>query len=152
MSDLLYFMHPVNTYDTEIERFCLKLLAATLPSWKIENPNQPHHQEGYERYKAMPGRIGMDYFPAEVLPPCRGGAYLPFRDGKVGAGIWKEADWLSDRGFLLWEIQIAFVGEGSRIPDCTTLVRTARIPENRRLTVEETRERIRMPDGSRRPY
>lgn len=139
---ILYFMHPVNIYDTPFEIRCEGIIHRRVPEYSIENPNRPWHQAGYQRYREMVGKIGMDYFMEVVLPAVAAGAFLPFRDGMVGAGIWKEADWFTERGLPLWEINV----------HSGTLFKVERIPDNRRLTVEETRERIRNPDGSRKPY
>ena len=46
----VYFAHPVNTYDTELEA-AVEQLAAFILCRTIESPNKPHHQDGYEQWK-----------------------------------------------------------------------------------------------------
>lgn len=141
--DRLYFMHPINTYGTPLEKRCLGIIRARLPGWDIENPNTEAHDAGYRRYAAMEGKIGMDYFTEVVLPGMGGGVFLAFRDGMVGAGIWKEVDWLNERRLPVWEI----------LPASGSIHLVGDIPEGRRLDVQGTRERIRDPETrERRPY
>ncbi len=135
----MYFGHPVNAYDTELEQRLVRKIAEAFPMWEIENPNQPKHQERYDQYKIATGN-GMTYFTEEVLPSCRGGIFLPFRDGKWGAGVFKEAQYYSDRNFPIWSINAeGFVGQ---------LVLANIHP----LSIEETRARIRTSDGKIIPY
>ena len=126
MAKKLYFMHPINTYDTDIEQQCLAIMRRVLCEdggiWDIENPNQQVHDEGYKRYRGLDGKIGMDYFTEEVMPQMQGGVFLPFRDDTVGAGIWKEADWLIARDFPVWEVSLSL----------GVLHRVFRIPDHRR--------------------
>jgi hypothetical protein len=89
--DVLYFAHPVNTYNTQLEQDMLALIATCFPEMIIENPNQPQHQAGYkewkERCKDTPSQ-GMNYFFDAVLPDCEAGTVaLPFLDGRLGAGV-----------------------------------------------------------------
>lgn len=88
---VLYFAHPVNTYDTQLEQDMLSLIATCFPEMEIENPNQPQHQKGYvewkERFKNSPSQ-GMSYFFDVVLPNCDAGTVaLPFLNGRLGAGV-----------------------------------------------------------------
>jgi len=139
MRKRLYFGHPINIYGTDLETQLLERISREFPDWDIENPNQKQHQEGYERWKNSTG-YGMDYFNKEVLPNCQGGVFLPFRDCKLGAGVWKEAKFFADQGLPIWMIA----------PDgtITPLDLSATLP----LTVEETRSRIRTSSGETVPY
>lgn len=139
MHKRLYFGHPVNTYDTELEKRLLRKVMGAFPYSQIVNPNEPQHQEGYERHKRTSGN-GMNYFSEEVLPNCHGGVFLPFRDGKWGAGVFKEAQYYSDRGFPIWVIN----------PD--GFIDHLRLANVQPLSVEETRARIRTADGKTIPY
>lgn len=135
----MYFGHPINVYDTDLESNLLKIISETWPSWVIENPNQKRHSEGYERYLKTSGK-GMDYYFCEVLPDCHGGIFLPFRDGKYGMGVFGEAKFLRDQSCPIWQIDAD--GHISKLDLSLAKV----------LSVEETRERIRTPDKKSKPY
>ena len=139
MSKRLYFGHPINTYDTDLEFQLLQRISGSFPDWEIENPNQKCHQEGYARWKETTGN-GMDYFTKQVLPSCQGGVFLPFRDGAWGAGVHKEAKFCVDQGHPVWII----APDGAIVSlDISTV---------QPLTVEETRSRIRTSSGETVPY
>lgn len=135
----MYFGHPINVYDTSLEKFLVRAIQLWFHDWEIENPNQPKHQEGYARWKAERGR-GMDYYYQEVLPQCHGGVFLPFSDGKWGTGVWGEAKFLADRDLPLYTIS----HQG--------IISVAHLSEADCLTVPETRSRVYMPDGTMKPY
>lgn len=140
MPQRLYYMHPVNTYGTDLERQQLEFLAKRFPGWEIVNPNTPEHDQAYNELKAKTGN-GMIYF-VRLAASCHGGVLLPFSDGQIGAGIWKEAMALRQRGCLVWELDHR----------CKLKVFCPQLNPERRLDVPATRERIRFPDGSSRPY
>jgi hypothetical protein len=105
---VLYFAHPVNTYDKQIEKAMLERIYRHFPNFIIENPNQPQHQEGYAEYKKKyentPGKSGMTYFE-EVLENCDGGTIaLPFLDCRLGAGVASEVIFNLKRGRDVWFI------------------------------------------------
>ncbi len=141
----VYFGHPVNTYNTELEEHLLTVLPRLFPGSVIENPNQPHHQDGYQRYKRE-RRSGMPYFYEEVLPLCDEGVFLPFGDGAWGAGVYGEAQFLFDRGKKVWVIlNRAFWEHGA------TMLLVQTLDNVTVLTPEETRLRVYGPEGMR-PY
>ncbi len=93
----LYFAHPVNTYGKPIEAKMLELIEIAFPQFEIENPNQPHHQIGYKKWKERTGN-GMRYFYEVVLPNCEAGSVaMPFLDKKLGAGVAGEIIWYLKR-------------------------------------------------------
>ncbi len=140
MKKRLYFGHPINVYGTELERRLLARIVSGFTGWEVENPNQPRHDEGYARYKRETGN-GMDYYRKEVLPACRGGVFLPFRDGAWGAGVFAEAEAIaSRRGGRVWTI------------DPHGQVRRVDLTKVRVLTVAETRARIRDASGRPAPF
>lgn len=139
MNVKIYFGHPINVYDTDLERFLMARITECFPHLEIENPNQPNHADGYNRYSASGGR-GMDYYFKEVLPGCSAGIFLPFRDGAWGAGVFGEAKNIAERGCRIW--QIAHEG----------FISSVNLDSVRVLTVEETRSRIRTPAGTIIPY
>jgi hypothetical protein len=141
----LYFGHPVNTYDTELEERILAALTRIFPERTIENPNQPHHQEGYSRYKHE-RRSGMLYFYEEVLPHCDGGVFLPFGDGMWGAGVFGEADFLMNHDKEVWVITPGSLSQGA-----IAVLKVRTLDDVSALTPEETRSRVYCPEGFR-PY
>ena len=135
MKPQLYFAHPINSYDTELERILLAQIRERFTGYEILNPNAPEHFAGYRAE-------GMAYFLRRVLPSCEAGALLAFRDRMIGTGVFAEALklFVSWPRRPVWEINL-------EIPW------TFWIPDSIRcLTVEETRKRIRNPDGSPKPY
>lgn len=139
MKRRLWFGHPVNIYNTELEARLLRKISEAFPDWEIENPNQETHQEEYRRWKDRTGN-GMDYFIRVILPNCQGGVFLPFRDGAWGAGVFKEAKFLADNGCPLWMI----TADGALVTVTLSAVHA--------LSVDETRARIRTNAGETIPY
>lgn len=136
----LYFGHPVNTYNTALERQLLLAINKAFPNCIIENPNTKKHQQKYGCRKKKTGN-GMHYFTEEVLPLCAGGIFLAFRDRMFSAGVMAEARFFIERGNPTWEI----LSNGNISP--------LKPPyENRVLSVEETRIRIRDISGKTIPY
>src|SRR5437899_2122953 len=130
----LYFAHPVNVYGRPLEDELIVAIE-TLLGCEVENPNQPHHAEGYQR-------AGMSYFYDEVLPDCDGCVVLPFSDGKLGRGVAGEAKWFLERGLPVHIIgSIPFICAR----DLTELEaeHLLRLDPLLVLSVDETRQRIR---------
>lgn len=134
----LYFGHPINTYQTPLEGELLQAIAAAFPAYDIENPSDPHHQYGARRQHWLTGNV-MDYF-LPVAAGCRLGVFLPFRDGCWGAGVHAEALVMTHHGRGIFSI------------DPSGLVRRADLATVIALTVDQTRQRIRAPDGTIIPY
>lgn len=107
---VFYFAHTVNTYNTPIEKAVMLLLQNHFPGIIVENPNQPHHQMGYQKYaKRIKERDanhrGMNYFFDEVLPQCDGCIAMPFLDGRIGLGVAGEVKWFVSRNRPVWVMQ-----------------------------------------------
>lgn len=105
----VYYAHPVNVYDTELEKQTVKLIEETLRV-VVENPNQPHHQVGYkvwkDKYDNDPAKSGgMSYFYEEVLPKCQGCVCQIFMDGKWGLGVAGEAGFFIEKGQPVWVLE-----------------------------------------------
>ncbi|MHB1118318.1 MAG: hypothetical protein ACYCZ7_02235 [Minisyncoccota bacterium] len=139
MPKRLYFGHPVNAYEKEIEDPLLQQISEAFHDWEIENPNQEHHADGYEHYKRST-RNGMRYYTEVVLPSCCGGIFLPFRDGAWGAGVFTEAKFFTERNLPVWMITI----DGAIIGLNLSTIQP--------LSVEETQARIRTVSGETIPY
>jgi len=142
----IYFGHPVNVYGTPLQADLLARIAGRFPEYEILNPDAPEHEAAYKEYAktrvdADGKPTGMGYFFEEVLPTCRAGVFLPFRDGLFGKGVFGEAAWLMVRGFPVWEISPHGV-----------IVPIRDFSPSRCLSRDQTRERIRLPDGSSKPY
>ncbi len=126
---LIYFGHPVNVYNTPDEERLIKIIEKHFPEFKVENPNQPHHGESYQRYKRE-GKRGMDYYFKEVLPNMAAGIFLPFDDGMLGAGVYGEAEFIVNNGKLIYEINL------------TGNIEKMVLDPARKLSIPETRERV----------
>jgi len=130
MTKKIYFGHHITLYNTEDEVRLVGHIGRVLP-YEVENPNQPHHDKAYMKRRDETGN-GMDYYFEEVLPKMGAGVFIAFKDGKFGAGVFGEADFLLRAGKPIYEIDL----EG-RISEMASL------DSSRRLSVEETRERIK---------
>lgn len=126
----LYFAHPINVYNTPLEQKLISIISSNFPDCKIENPNQPHHQENYRTWRKEKGK-GMLYYFQEVLPKLDAGIALPFPDGMLGAGVAGEINFFLEKNKPAWEIN----HEGKINPLIS-------IPESRILTIEQTMQRI----------
>lgn len=115
----IYFAHSLNTYDTPLEGALRQLITETfrgICDVRVEDPNQPHHQEGYERFKREhpPDKSGkhggMNYFFDVVLKPMLGPeawsacVCQTFLDGKWGLGVAGEAGKFIRAGKPVWKI------------------------------------------------
>ena len=128
MSEKIYFGHPVNVYGTHDEERLIKIIEEHFPQFEVENPNQSHHQEGYQRWRGI--SKGMDYYFKEVLPNMTAGIFLPFADGMLGAGVYGEAEFIAKDGKDIYEID--FAGN----------IETFYLDSTRKLSIPETRERV----------
>ncbi len=89
-SSCLYFAHPVNTYNTALEKKLLERIRQKFPTMRILNPNEPQYSEGWGRYQKQLGNP-MIYFIAELMPSCTGGVIaLPYRNGRWSPGVYLE--------------------------------------------------------------
>ena len=106
-----YFPHPINLYDTPLERSLVLLIADhfNIAANAVENPNQPHHEEGYQQYakrakQAATNHKGMSYLYDEVLPYCDGSTVMPFLDGRMAIGTAGETNWYIKEGLPVFAI------------------------------------------------
>ncbi len=141
---LLYFAHPVNTYSTPLETRLLDRFAFWFPKSDIVNPNAPVHQRRVgDIRKDDPNANVMEYFKS-VARDCDGVIVLPFGDGKIGAGIYAEAEVISAKGGIIWLI-------GTN-PLSVCMLKS--LDPSLRLSVDETRARVYFPNSNRKlqPY
>jgi hypothetical protein len=129
-----YFAQPVSLYGTELKRFLLEKIRERFPGSAIEDPDTQEHREGY-------GRSGMEYFIEEILPGCGRIVFLAFRDSKIGAGVHGET-----LKMLISQRKVFEIFPDGRI------IQISRLDHARKLSIPETRSRIRNEDGSVKPY
>lgn len=125
----IYFGHPVASFNTKEERHLIRRIREAFPDYDLENPNQPHHRERCEIYRAKTGKV-LDYFFTEVLPHMDAGIFVPFSDGKWGIGVFKEAQFMANAGKQIYEISLEGI--------ITNMV----LDETKVLSLEETKARL----------
>ena len=122
----VYFAHPINTYDTILEKYFLEYFGK-FNDVEIVNPNKIEHQEGYKKE-------GMDYFK-KIVQSCDKLYAFGFGDNSIGAGISKEMDWMFEKG-----------GEVIFLPFFTELEQQVVKDSNKQfnvLSVDETRSKLK---------
>jgi hypothetical protein len=124
----MYFGHPTNTYNTEMERMLIAKITRTFPECTVENPNQEHHL-------VLVKRNGAEYYLSEVILNCDIGIFLLFRDGTLDNDLFAQAKLFASRNNDPWVWTIDHQGE-------TRLVHTNSV---RVLSEKETRRRITQP-------
>ena len=132
MSDVIssktkvYFAHPINTYDTILEKFFLEYFSK-YSDIEIVNPNGPEHQEGYKNE-------GMEYFK-KLVQSCDKLYAFGFGDNTIGAGIAKEMDWMFEKGGTVIFLPFFSTYEEQTVSKCNRQFEV--------LSVEETRSKLR---------
>jgi hypothetical protein len=99
----MYFGHPINTYNTSKEAELITAIKKEFPEVYVENPNQPHHAEGYKEWEEQRGN-GIGYFIEEVLPEMYAGIFLAFEDGMWSKGVYTEAKAMHENGKPVYQI------------------------------------------------
>jgi len=140
----VYFAHPINTYGTPLERTILGILTLKWRGDTIVNPGSDEHRAVVDEMRRIDPSVNVMGYFTELVKACNEVVVLPFIDGMWGAGVYKEAETVLDltNGRYVWVIN----------PTTHVIRFVPRLKESLRLTVEETRSRIRLPDGSPRPY
>jgi hypothetical protein len=82
---MIYFAHPVNTYNTFIEAKVIEKIQEQFPDQVILNPNHPYIAHLYKKQ-------GMKIFK-KLVKMCDILICLPFEGGEIGAGKAKEISW-----------------------------------------------------------
>lgn len=129
--DSLYFAHPIDIYGTALESDLIDKIENSFPEYSVENPAKKHHGDNYMFWRNNTGN-GMAYF-TELLKcgKIAGEVFLPFEDGKIGAGVAKEIKRVQGLGKKIWEID-----RGGIITPVKNL------DDSRILSVEDTRARV----------
>jgi len=146
----LYFAHPINTYaentrgtpNENLERDLLALIAKKFPHHEIVNPSDSVHADKVAELRKDDPKVNVMPYFTDLVASCDDLVGYPFGDDMWGAGMWAEGDVILGKGGFAWVIhptdrRITFV------PD---------IPAEMRLSVDETRARIRNPDGTSKLY
>lgn len=128
--DSIYFAHPINFYNTDLEKKLVEKISKCFFQYNLENPNQKHHQDNYKFWKEKTGN-GMKYYFEVVLPKMKAGIGLLFEDGMCGAGVFGELEFIFNKVNPIWEINSE--GEIKRITNLNNL---------KVLSIEETRKRV----------
>ncbi|OGZ04876.1 MAG: hypothetical protein A3C93_03450 [Candidatus Lloydbacteria bacterium RIFCSPHIGHO2_02_FULL_54_17] len=138
----VYFAHPINTYGTPLEVELLALVKEKWPHHEVVNPSdQVHIDKVAELKKDDPKANVMPYFEA-LTASCDELVALPFADNMWGAGVWAEAEKMLAKGGWVWVIH----------PDSRKVTYVPKLLPELKLSVDETRARIRNPDGTSKPY
>lgn len=147
MAPRIYFAHPINSYDTPLE---ITLLGAIYKHFSgmisVVNPSDRIHQQKISALKeeyaerSIASKKIMEYF-FEVTSMCQGGVGLAFPDGTLGAGVYSELKRLAEHKHPIW-----LITEDGVMSPVTDI---AHAPH---LSIDDTRARVYMPDGSIRPY
>ncbi len=154
MKERIYFAHTVNIFGSILEAELLLQVRDFFSSMEIENPNQPHHQEGYrtwkEKFKDDPQKSGMTYYYECVLPDCSACVCQIYLDGKWGAGVANEALFFIKKNQLVWVIEPSTGKIRLLTPEEKNLI--VKNDPFLVLSIEETRARIKESDGKPIPY
>ncbi len=128
----IYFAHPINTYYTEYEEKSINILENE--GFDVFNPGTKEQQEKFKIYRMEnPTDYYMKYFKM-LVDSCDDSAYLPFRDGKIGAGIVYEVTRSNKNGGNIYEVNIT--------NNTLNKVNIEHVLENQ-LSIEDTRSRIK---------
>jgi hypothetical protein len=143
----LYFAHPINTYNTDLEHELIQKIHEHFDrDIIIVNPSDLVHQVMVMDIKSfyddaeLASKKVMQYFLC-IVASCQGGIGLPFQDGVFGAGVYKELERIAQNHHTIWSI--THRGDIEIISNLSALTP---------LSVDETRARIRNADLSQRSY
>ncbi len=129
----IYFAHPINTYDTKYESLSISSIKDMFPKSTIINPGEEFHINSFKDYVSNDPEEYMGYF-RDLVNTCSVIVYLPFTDGKIGAGVRYEIFHLHKRFDEIYEIN----------PNDFTIrkVSMGYVNDNT-LSIDETRQRIK---------
>lgn len=140
----IYFAHPINVYHTELEQTLLALIKQKWRDDDIINPSDEQHESVVRKLKAHDQKANVMGYFTELVRTCDEVVALPFTDGKWGKGVYTEAETVLDvqNGKYVWVID----------PQTHDIRFVPMLDPALCLSVEETRARIRHPDGNIKPY
>lgn len=124
--NMIYFAHPISTYNKPIEQTAIREIKKAFPNNNVLNPNHPSIEALYKKQ-------GMDVFK-KLVERCDSLVCLPFDDGSIGAGKAKEIAWaLEDSKSCYYITSIA--------PFKYELIR--RLSDYEVLSVDDTRKKLK---------
>lgn len=126
----VWFAYPMTYWNKKIEKDLINSLRTKFHKCFVETANCKGHEKLYQRWKKDTGH-GMDYYFKCVLPRMDIGTFMAFEDGMFGAGAYGEAEKLASQNKPIYEINLKF-----KLKELT-------LDTNRRLSIEETRERYK---------
>lgn len=141
----LYFAHPINTYGTPLEQRCLALISSVFPNHAIVNPSDQIHKDKVAELRKNDPKVNVMPYFKQTVAMCDELVALPFGDGMWGADVYEEAEVIEAKGepfCRTWGID----------PSRLTLYSVDQLDEEKKLSIDETRARIRNPDGTTKPY
>ncbi|MCR4334051.1 MAG: hypothetical protein NUV60_03530 [Patescibacteria group bacterium] len=100
---------PVSVYGSRLEVALIALVAKhfDISRKRVENPNEPEHEEGYRHWAHSADAGLMNYFHEVVFPECDGVVALPFLDGRMGIDVADSAQWFIREGLPTFVINTA---------------------------------------------
>lgn len=141
----LYFAHPVNAYEingSTLEKPLLLLLKRTWPDLEIINPGGQKHADMVQSLKSSDPKANVMGYFLDLVRECSTLVYLPFPDGKIGAGVWAEVEEALKCGCTIWSVD----------HKTHELTHVRALDQSLRLTIDETRARVYFPDRTIRPF
>jgi hypothetical protein len=126
---MIYFAHPINTYNTPLETKVLELIQKEFPNKTIFNPNHPYIEHLYKKK-------GIEVF-RELVELCDSLICLPFKNGEIGAGMAKEINWAFEKNIPCYYIREISPSHPLRYERINTLFGYII------LSIEQTREKLK---------
>jgi hypothetical protein len=129
----VYFAHPINTYNTKYESLSIDMIKDKFPNSTIINPGEQSYQDSFKEYVNNDPEEYMGYFK-DLVNTCSVIVYLPFNDGKIGAGVRYEIFHLHKRFDEIYEIN----------PNDYSIRKVSMLyVDDNTLSIDETRQRIK---------
>lgn len=128
----IYFAHPINTYNTPIEKDCIDAIELKFPGFTIINPSDIKYQNEFSDYRSKEKENYMPYFKS-LVDKCSIIVYLPFQDYKVGSGVYYEICSIENKNNIYQIDAIEF--NISKV--------SMEYVEDNKIDVDETRKRIK---------
>jgi hypothetical protein len=138
----VYFAHPINTYGTALEAELLALVKTKWPHHEVVNPSDAVHEAMAKELRTLGNSADVMAYFESLVASCDELVALPFADSMWGAGIWSEAEIMLAKDGWVWMIH----------PDSRKVTYVPKLIAERKLSIDDTRARIRNPDGTPKPY
>jgi|GEM_PF-2122224 len=130
----LYFAHPIGTYGSRAETEALTIINQRFAGYDIINPGDVHHVAN--------GTGNFDYYRA-LVEGAEALIYLPFADGKIGAGIAGEVRTMRKKHGQIYELKVNREGQ----PTGQVMAIESDLDSQRVLSREKTGERNKAASG-----